>query len=151
VEGFSRDGCRAAAKVVRTMSHNTDYFRRALCDALVVLSLPPDEQVRVNGPGCLSCDLLNDFDIARKDVCEYLAEELSVEQRRLLDEIDALTMAMQEPDYECFNNEVVRRPVWQRLRELATETLRVFGWEQRSVKPFNEVEPGVWFRPPNEG
>ena len=35
-----------------------------LREALAVLALPPDEQVRVNGPGCVVCDLLEDFESA---------------------------------------------------------------------------------------
>src|SRR5262249_5822268 len=36
-----------------------------LRDALAALAAPPDKQVRCNGPGCIACDLLNDFDHAR--------------------------------------------------------------------------------------
>jgi hypothetical protein len=65
----------------------------------------------------------------------------------LLDRIDAAMRGMQQPDFECFNNEVVRRPIWQQLRELATEALRAFGWERVVVRPFVEVQPGVWHKP----
>ncbi len=54
---------------------------------------------------------------------------------------------MQQPDFECFNNEVVQRPVWWELRELAAEGLRAFGWERVAVRPFEEMQPGVWYRP----
>ena len=43
----------------------------------------------------------------------------------------------------------LRRPVWQRLRELAPDALRVFGWESTVVEPFVEIEPGVWRRRPS--
>jgi hypothetical protein len=121
-----------------------------LRDALAILALPPDEQVRVNGPGCVACDVLNDFDHARA-VALGNAPGLSEEQRGLLDRIDATMRAMQQPDFECFNNEVVRRPVWQDLRERAAEALRAFGWERARVQPSVEVQPGVWHRPLSEG
>jgi hypothetical protein len=125
------------------VSSDGDNLRRLLRDALVVLSLPPDQQILVNGPGCIACDLLNDFDHARK--CCY--DIVTVEQRRLLDEIDETIQAMEGPDYECWNSDVVLRPAWERLRQQSRQALRAFGWENASVAPFREVEPGVWSRP----
>jgi hypothetical protein len=121
-------------------------WQRLLLDALAVLALPSDEQVRVNGPGCVACDLRNDFDHARM-IALGNAPGLSEEQRRLLERIDALMRGMQQPDFECFNDKVVRRPVWQELRELAAEALRAFGWERVVVRPFMEIQPGVWHKP----
>jgi hypothetical protein len=117
-------------------------WQRLLRDALAVLTLSPDEQVLVNGPGCVACDLMNDFDHARA-VALGNAPGLSERQRGLLDRIDATMRAMQQLDFECFNNEVVHRPVWQQLREQSTETLRAFGWERAVVRPLVEVQPGV--------
>jgi hypothetical protein len=118
---------------------------RLLREALTVLTLPPEEQVRVNGPGCLACDLLDDFTHARGLVPVAALPE---EGRRLLEAIDVLVRTMQPEDRECFNDDVVRRPVWQRLREMAAEALRAFGWEGTEVRPFIEVEPDVWKRQP---
>ena len=121
-------------------------WQRLLCDALAVLALPPDEQVRINGPGCVACDLLDDFDHARLVAIDN-APELTDGQRELLDRIDGAMRGMHQQDYERFNNDVVRRPVWQELRELAAEALRVFGWQRVEVRAFVEVEPGIWHRP----
>jgi hypothetical protein len=120
--------------------------QRLLRDALTVLALPPDEQIRVNGPGCVACDLLNDFDHART-VALGNALGMSDEQSGLLDRIDATVRGMEQPDFECFNNEVLRQPVWRILRELAGEALSAFGWEGAKVRPFRQVQPGVWHRP----
>lgn len=130
----------------------SELWQRLLRDALTVLALPPDEQARVNGPGpgCVACDLLNDFDHARKAALDIAAAILTDEQRRLLDRIETIMQTMQKPDFECFNNDVVRRPVWQELREVAAESLRTFGWGTAGVSPYMEVEPGVWRRPPND-
>lgn len=122
-----------------------EVWQRLLRDALAALALPPDEQVQVNGPGCVACDLLNDFDHART-VALGNAPGLSAEQRELLERIDAVMRGMQQADFECFNNEVVRRPVWQQLRESAAEALRAFGWGRGAVRPFEQVQPGVWQR-----
>ena len=128
---------------------DTEPWQQLLREALGVLALPPDEQVRVNGPGCVACDLLNDFDHARIVALGNAGAALSEEQRRLIDNIDTVMSGMEKPDFECFNNDVLRRPVWQKLRELATEALRAMGWEQTTIRPFTEIQPGVWHRPPS--
>src|SRR5580700_10714140 len=73
-----------------------------LREALAVLALPANEQVRVNGPGCVACDLLSNFDHARSIAVGNAAEKLSDEQRGLLHSIDSVIRSMEKPDYECF-------------------------------------------------
>lgn len=126
-----------------------EFRQRLLREALAVLALPRDEQIRVNGPGpgCLACDLLNDFDHARAVALENDAAILSEEQRNLLERISAVMDTMESSDFECFNKDVVQRPVWQDLRVLAASALQSFGWETTAVGPFVEIEPGVWQRP----
>lgn len=119
-------------------------------EAVAVLALPPDEQPRVNGPGCLACDLLNDYAYACDAFVSNFGDSLTTPQRDAISEMNALLAKMEPADYECFNDEVVRRPVWQSLREKANEALRVFGCEGKTVKPFVEVQPGVWYRPAPE-
>jgi hypothetical protein len=125
-------------------------WQRALGEALLVLSVPPDEQVRLTNPGCLACELLNDFDLARSTAIEVASACLSPEKRRLLDRVDALLATMQGPDFVCFDNNVVRRPVWGELRALAVEALQAFGCEGLTVQPFVEVAPGVFRRSPSD-
>src|SRR5437879_3265369 len=74
-----------------------------LREALAALALPADEQIRVNGPGCVACDLLNDFDHGRL-LAVGNDPPLPEEQRRILDAIDSVMRSMQAPDFECFNN-----------------------------------------------
>ena len=124
-------------------------WQRLLREALAVLALPPEQQARVNGPGCVACDLLNDFDHARL-VAVGNAKDLSEKQRDLLGQIDVTMRAMEPPDFECFDHGVLRRPIWQQLRERAAEALRELGWEGAEVQPFVEIEPGVWRRPASD-
>lgn len=116
-----------------------------LRDALAALASPPDEQVRANGPGCVACDLLEDFDHARRVTLGNA--ELSEAQRASLGRIDAEIRAMRPSDLECFNSEVIRRPAWQTLRDFAAAALREFGWEGARAQVFVEIQPGVWRRP----
>jgi hypothetical protein len=87
-----------------------EHWKRLLRDALAVLALPAEEQIRANGPGCVVCDLLEDFHHAHT-VARDNIPGLSAEQRGLLDQIDATMKGMHQSDLECFNNDVLRRPV----------------------------------------
>jgi hypothetical protein len=137
-------------RIRRISVAENENWRRLLRDALAVLALPPDEQVRINSPGCIACDLREDFEHARTVALGSAAATLSDEQRTILDRIEFAVRTMQDPDTECFNSNVLRRPIWQELRELAAAALRIFGWETVTVSPFIEVKPGVWQRPPRD-
>jgi hypothetical protein len=121
-------------------------WQRLLRDALAVLALPPDEQVRANGPGCVACDLSEGFYHAHSFALES-ALGLSDVQRRLLARIDTTFRTMTGPDIDCGNDEVLLRPAWQGLRDVAGEALREFGWQGSRVPQSVETEPGVWQRP----
>jgi len=117
-------------------------------DAVVVLALPAEEQPRVNGPGCLACDLLNDFHYACETFISNFGGRLTTAHRAAITEMHKIIGSMEEADYECFNDDVARRPVWERLRKQARGTLRVFECVHATVQPFAETQPGVWVRPP---
>jgi hypothetical protein len=118
-----------------------------LRDALVALSLPRAEQIRSIGPGCVACELLDDFDWAA-GLCRTSCD-LSVDQSAGLDAIDSVINQMDEADCGCFDHDVLERAAWERLRGLARGALDVFGWSGASLEPFREVAPGVWRRPPS--
>jgi hypothetical protein len=124
------------------------HWRPLLRDALAALASSADEQLRANGPGCIACDLLEDLDHAR--LVAVGNAELSESQRQSLDRIDGAALAMLAPDLECFNNEVVQRPAWAILRNLAGSALREFGWGDVRIQVFVETQPGLWHRPPSE-
>lgn len=131
------------------MVQEHEVWKQLLCNALAALAAPAEEQVRAFGPGCVPCELSEDFVHARLVTIDN-AQDLSAEQRALLDTIDATLETLQPDDYECFNNEVVRRQVWQQLRDLAMSALRAFGWEKAKLLPATEIEPGVWIGPTTE-
>ncbi len=116
-----------------------------LRDALAALALPPDEQVRTNGPGCVACDLSEAYHHAHAYALEC-APQLSGVQRGLLGRIEGAIRAMSGPDIECGNEAIVRRPAWQELREMAADALRALGWQGVSIQPYVETQPRVWHR-----
>ena len=113
------------------MDHGAPGFR-LLRDALVALSLPHDEQARVNSPGCLACDLLTDFGHARGVVMGDPGA-LSEEQRLLLDRINASIETLAPEDYECFNDAVVQRPATTRSSASAKHSTNAASTRARSM------------------
>lgn len=118
-----------------------------LRQALAVLAMPAESQVRANGPGgCVTCDLVTDFD----NYCQVVLQndpELQEPQRASLERVASAIESLQEADCVCFDNSVLDRPAWRKIRELATAALAEFGWSDTEVPPFVEIKPGVWHRP----
>lgn len=124
-------------------------WQTQLHEALTLLALPADEQIRTAGSGCVACELMQSFEQAYTPAIEEAM--VFADQRQVLDTIAGVLRTMEKPDFECNNNDVLRRPVWERLRELAANALRLFGWEKIAIEPFREDSPGVWFRAPSAG
>lgn len=123
------------------------HWQPLLLDALAILAAAPDEQIRANGPGCIACDLPEEFEHAWRVTVTYGA--ISESQRDSLDKIDAHFRAMSDSDRECGNDDVLWRPAWQEMRDLAKQALALFGWDSARAEPMVEIEPGHWRRPPS--
>jgi hypothetical protein len=118
----------------------------ALITTLTLLSLPADEQVRVTEPGCVPCDLAEEFESA--SAAYRGAWEMSPEEDAALTAVEAQVAMAGSEEYECFDSSVLLRPSWQMLRARARTALEVFGWTGHEVEPFQQIAPGVFHRPP---
>ncbi|MCI0494598.1 hypothetical protein L0Z72_06290 [candidate division KSB1 bacterium] len=128
------------------MENLTKTILQILRESLTILAMPAEKQIKYNGPGCVSCDLLNDYDNAFSATISNI--ELSTSQKEILCKIDRTMNEMSEDDYECFNNKVLYRQAWNNLRSLAEHALSEFQWELKEFNEAQEVEPGLWRRPP---
>lgn len=121
---------------------------RLLRDALAVSALPPDDQIRVESPGCAVCDILNDLDNAITCVTAN-DPALPEPQRNALYMVMKRVSSMDKADFDCDAVEPVillQRIAWTELRMLAVTALSEFGWEGVQVPNPVEVKPGVWHR-----
>ncbi len=128
------------------MSVDKSLIRQLLRESLIALSLPSDEQVRVTNPGCVSCELIEDFTHGYQCFSHSCADELTDDIARLLEQIDDTIGSLADADCTCFDNTVVNRPKWAELRMLAPQTMDAMGWAEFTLKPYSEIEPGVWQR-----
>jgi hypothetical protein len=119
-------------------------YLSALRKALLLMSLPPAQQLQRTAPACVACELLDEFEMCCNDVLENV--ELEEDQSRRFYELQNLSGDMQAADLECFNARVLERPSWQKLRVKSHDALIAMGWQDASLEPFTEVEPGVWVR-----
>jgi hypothetical protein len=123
------------------------HWRPLLRSALAILALPPSEQINAFRPEWdLPFELLDDFDNARHAALAN-AGDLSEQQVAILDQINEAIEEMQPKDFESYKSEVVFRPAWQKVRDVAQFGLKVFGWENVVVRPATESAPGVWSGP----
>lgn len=139
------DGRRYPHRVC-TMDVDKNRIRQLLQDALIALSLPADEQIRVTHPGCVSCELIENFTHGYQCFCQSCADELSDDTAALLTQIDDTIESLADDDCTCFDNTVMNRPKWAELRRLATRAIDAMGWAGFALKPYSEIEPGVWQR-----
>lgn len=130
------------------MENLTKNILNILRESLTILAMPAGKQVKYNGPGCICCDLLNDYDNAFTATMSNI--ELTDSQTEILRKINSAMNDMCEDDYECFNNKVLDRTAWINIRSLAKHALSEFQWEIKEFNEPQEVEPGVWRRPPLE-
>lgn len=122
-----------------------DSWKKLLREVLAALALPQAEQVRANGPGCVTCDLIEDFEFGCRMARANGAAELTQEQKSHLDDLATAVTAMAPDDCVCFDEAMLSRPAWEELRILARTALASFGWSA-DLAPFVEVTPGVWRR-----
>lgn len=116
--------------------------------ALQALAAEAPDQIRVLSPGCVACELLNDYDLERQRYREAFGPWLSRRQSERIGQIDRAIGAIPEADLQCFDNDVLTRPSWGQVRAAAKDALLAFGWPPGLPSEFTEVAPSVWRRPP---
>jgi hypothetical protein len=120
-----------------------------LRDSLAALAATPEEQIKAQIHGCISCDLSSDFWHARLVAIQH--GNLSDAQTSSLNDINQLLDDMEAADIKCFNNDVLNRPAWRKVSDYAKIALHLFGWQHATIGKFIESSPGIWWRPPSEG
>ena len=126
--------------LVKGLEHN-------LRQALQALALPPAAQVRVLSPGCVTCDLYEDYQVAHR---YYLAADDIHPTPEQVESLTALSRILEEVPEEawiCFENACLHHPGWERVREAAQRALEAFAWPLEAPPEFEEDERGVWRRP----
>jgi len=120
-------------------------FRRTLHS----LARSSVDQKQFGPGGCLFCELLLDFRMACEEFRRHFADMLTPEQDVRLDAISYAIDALELADMECFNEDVVGRPAWQRIRDRAITVVKALGCEGETTPDSVEIHIGIWRRPPS--
>lgn len=121
-------------------------FRRNLLESLQALALPADEQVRVLQPGCITCELYNDF-VSDLDLYrECCAHVLTEQQWVALDQVVESLEAIPDEAFECFNNACLQHDGWGEARIVAQRALHELDWPLDAPPAYRETQPGIWRR-----
>lgn len=127
------------------MENNDKYIIKEFQYALILLSLPKDEQIQKLSPGCITCELYNEYDsflesyINNKELLENQKDKL-LHIKNYMDSMD------NDKYFECFNNSVLDSKEWEHVRELAKQAIDLLGIEEIKIPDFEETEPGIFKR-----
>ena len=128
-----------------TPEERNEGLRRNLMTSLTALTRPAEEQVRETWPGCVVCELYDDFE---SDLRYYReAWEVAPEAGAALDSVLRVLDETVAPEHPCDDLTLVERPEWDRVRAEAASALRVLGWEGLRMTHYEWVAPGVLQRP----
>jgi hypothetical protein len=125
-------------------------LRRNLKEALQALALPPAEQIRVTEPGCVMCELYEDFCSDYPAYISMFDPELSEDQRNLLLAVAGNLENIPNEAFVCYDNSCLEHQAWAEVRSSAAAALSALGWKMELPATYQEVEPGVWRRPQGE-
>jgi hypothetical protein len=114
---------------------------------LQALALPASEQVRVTVPGCVTCELYEDFVGNYSPFLQCYEATLSDIQKQQLRNASETLEAMPSESFVCFDESVLEYHSWAEMREIAASALREFGWSLEPPQEYVEFESGAWQRP----
>jgi hypothetical protein len=121
---------------------------RELRISLQALALPAPEQVRVTKPGCVTCELSQDFAHWSEEYLAHFARTVSSTQRSALQAVAVALEAVPTSDLRCNNDALLQRPSWQQVRFAAQRALSALGWLLEAPPAYVRLSHDVWQRGP---
>ena len=111
-----------------------------------MLSLEKEDQIQSNGPGCVTCDLYEEF----KHRYEFIIEKdfycLDYKEIGLTDLYNTL-INLKEDEMICFNNEMLNTIGWNEVRSKASIVCNNLGIK-RKINPMIEIGNGIYSNNP---
>ena len=130
----------------RETDSRRDGIEREFRYAIQALAADPDAQIATLSPGCVTCELYEDFAGYYQAYLDAFANDLIEPQRAQIIALHDALEAMPDADCECGNVDLLNRESWSRVRKMARAALESLGWPLQPPPAFHEIEPGVWKR-----
>ncbi|MCG8587380.1 MAG: hypothetical protein MI757_21960 [Pirellulales bacterium] len=115
--------------------------------SLRALAAEPAVQVSAMSPGCVTCELYEDFVGYLGPYLDRAGNKLTASQREKIQAIVDALEGIADKDHECFDNETLATNSWREVRSIARMALDAMGWQREPAPRFKETEPGIWRRP----
>jgi hypothetical protein len=119
-----------------------EIFQHHLLVILSALAQTKAEQLAYAGIGCVTCDLVEDFDMY--GVRLYRKEHHTPAQNEVIRELHEMIEVFCKTDQECFDPSVLDRADWAAIRTQAEKALNSFGFRLTALPKPLETQPGVW-------
>jgi hypothetical protein len=114
--------------------------------SLQALALPAPEQVRVTKPGCVTCELYQDFQHWSEEYLTHFAGVVSPTQRSAIQAVSGALDAIPPSDRTCNNDALLQRLSWQHVRFAAQRALSTLAWPLDAPAPYVRLSHDVWQR-----
>lgn len=114
--------------------------------AVQALSSKASDQIIACEPGCVICELIDDFELGMRLIEENYLSCLSETQKEHLRQLAETLNHPININHECGEYELLSGPVWEKTRAEAKIVLDDFGWPFEPPPSFKEIEKGVWKR-----
>jgi hypothetical protein len=133
-----------------------DYIINYFHNSIHSLASDALEQVKSHLPGCITCDLLLDFEVYYKDFLNIKLSTLSERQIYLLSEIDRISDKMSGDDFQCLfvisekeieksnYKKVLETVEWNKIRKLSKEYLISIGEVAKELPRYKMIGENVW-------
>ncbi len=122
-------------------------LERELRFGLQALALPARAQAAYHAGACTTCELFSDFVYAHEALAPATSPRFTGEQGEALAAVYAALQRLPADERECWDDCVLHRAGWDRLRGLAATALAALGWPLEPPPPYRQESPGVWRRP----
>ncbi len=142
----------------REFDKDNEYILTEFRNVMLCLAASPREQVLSQIPGCITCDLLLDFESWYNPFVTIVGELLTKEQLKILEEIDLISEHMSGDEFQCLyllKEEQIKRSEyekvlttqqWTNIRKLAQEFNKEMEWTEFNLPRYIKIEKQIWIR-----
>ena len=131
------------------------YIIKEFRESMIALASDPLDQIKSEIPGCITDDLLINFESYYKDFIRIKSLNLSEKQLYLLREIDKISEEMNVDPLYIYNEEeieisdyrkILESDEWNIIRNYSLEFIESMKWELNELTHFRQVDENVWHK-----
>ncbi|MGA3599443.1 hypothetical protein [Lysinibacillus agricola] len=131
------------------------YISKEFKDCMINLASNPIEQIESELPGCITDDLLINFESYYKAFIEIKSYEMSEKQLYLLNEIDKIFGEMNVEPLYIYSEEdieksdyknILESEEWNTIRRYSLEFIESMKWDLKGLNRYKQVGENIWHK-----